>query len=238
MSLSIFPNFADDSVIEESFFMQMKNGESLAEFSIMIVQQSAPDFTKRNPSPDDPDAIILEFSGKYENSSTPFTSSISVSGYIPAPPPEPGAVGGTAEEDPGTVTVTNIEILKYEAECDGYTASKVGDNIVITGVPVQVFTDQVYTFLMKDMKTLKNLPPDTTEDYSALIRWIPPAIKEVTINHSITLIITYDEESTALGSVPLNGVTAIVTFTIPQTVRWQYYPAVAQFRQLVAKGTI
>lgn len=232
MAISVFPNFADESIIEESFFMQMKNGQSLAQFSILLGQQTQEDFTEFSFSLDDPEAVVLKFNGKYENSSSVFSSTISVLGFMPAPPE------GQPEETGGSVTVSNIEILEYAVDCDGYSASKVGDNIVITGVPTQVFTDQVYTFLMKDMKTLKNLPPDTTEDYAALVRWIPPAIKEVTINHSITLIITYDEESTTLGGVPLNGVTAIVTFTIPQTVRWQYYPAVTQFRQLVAKGTI
>lgn len=224
MALSVFPNFSDEGIVEESFFMQMKNEESLAQFTLTI-QQSAGDFVEFEPIDENSTVPVLKFNGKYENSSTNFNASLQVIGILPVVEGQPV----------GTVAITNVELLKYTSGCLGYSASKANNTIALNGIPTQVFTDQVYTFLMKDMKTLKSLSPDTTEEYSALIGWVPPSLKEVTIKHSFTLIITYDEVG---GISSQNNRTAITTLSVPQTIRWQYYPAVQQFRTILAKGVL
>jgi hypothetical protein len=87
---------------------------------------------------------------------------------------------------------------------------------------------------MTDLKTIRQLPSDTTEEYAALVKWIPPRIKEKELIHTFSVIVTYDETAT-LG---LNRYTAIITLTLPQTIRWNYNTAVSQFNELLSKGTI
>lgn len=223
MSLSIFPNLADDFDALESFSMQLSNPNSIAQFSLVVDSQTSADFADLRFALVEGESPPPSFNGKYEGSS--FDSTLSVNVFVPVP----------AEGEPAaTCTLVSVALLGYNSN-QGFSASMAPQNkIKVNGKALGVFTDQIYEFLMTDLKTVKQLPPDTSEEYAALIKWNPPRTKEKELVHTFTVIVTYDETAT----FGLNRYTAIITLTLPQTIRWNYNTAVSQFNELLSKGAI
>jgi hypothetical protein len=221
MSLSIFPNLAEDVDILESFSMQMGNPNSVAQFSLVVNTQTSADFVDLRFTLTEGESPPPSFNGKYEGSS--FDATLSVNVFVPIP--EEG-------QPSATCTLVSLELLDYNSN-QGFSASLLPQNqIKISGKALSVFTDQVYEFLMADFKTVKQLSPDTDEKYAALVKWNPPRTKEKQLTHTFSVIVTYDETST----FGLNRYTAVMTLTLPQTIRWNLSTAVTQFSELLSKG--
>lgn len=133
--------------------------------------------------------------------------------------------------DPTTLIETELEIqlVSYNGP-SGFSAVQTSNKIVtISGMTQQVFLDAYYQFLMKD-GTIKNLPANTIEDFAALIKWSPPVTKSTTVTHSLTLLIKADP---ILGTPQTQQ-----TFSLQQTVYWKYQQALANFQNLLSKGTL
>lgn len=136
----------------------------------------------------------------------------------------PTPVQGSAAS---TVTTT---LISFTSTLDGTNVVQNGGNsFTLSGSAVNVFNDAYYQFIMPD-KTLKILKADTTEEYLSLIRWEPPSVKMLTATHSITYLVT------PIGVSEDLPYTTTSTFT--QDVFWQWRIAIAQFRTVLAKGTI
>lgn len=229
MSLIVFPSLTEDANLPEdvdvleSFSMQLSNPNSIAEFSLVVDSQTSADFVDLRFPTVEGESPPPSFNGKYEGSS--FDSTLSVNVFVPIP--EEG-------QPAATCTLVSVELLDYSSN-QGFSASMLPQNkISVSGKTLMVFTDQVYEFLMTDLKTVKQLSPDTDEKYAALVKWNPPRTKEKQLTHTFSVIITYDETST----YGLNRYTAVVTLTLPQTIRWNLSAAVAQFTELLNKGGV
>jgi hypothetical protein len=224
MSFSIFPNLADDADVLESFSMQLSNPNSVASFSMLVQSQSSADFEDLRFVVGEGETPPPSFNGKYEGSV--FNSTLSVSVSMPE---------AEEEQIQGTANLLSLELLAYNASVFGFNASTLNEtSISLEGKALNVFTDAFYEFLMPDLKTVKRLEADTIEDYAALVKWNPPSIKEKVITHYFTVIVTYDETS-LIGT---QTYTAVLTLTLPQTIRWNYDPAVLEFSNLLEKGVI
>jgi hypothetical protein len=229
MSLVVFPSLTEDANLPEdvdvleSFSMQLRNPDSVAQFSLVVNSQTPADFIDLKFSVAEGESPPPSFNGKYEGSS--FDSTLSVNVFVPVP---------AAGEPAATCTLVSVELLNYSSNV-GFIANTIPDNrIKVEGKALDIFTDQIYEFLMSDLKTVKSLQPDTTEKYAALVKWVPPRTKEKTLTHAFTVIVTYDET----GMIGSNRYTAVITLTLPQTIRWNYTTAVSQFNELLQKGNI
>lgn len=223
MSLSIFPNLAEDVDVLESFSMQLSNPDSLAQFSLVVDSQTPADFVDLRFSVGEGESLPPFFNGKFEGSL--FDSTLSVNVFVPLP--EEGQLATTC-------TLVSVALLGYSSN-QGFSASMLPENkINVNGKALDIFTDGFYEFLMSDLKTVKRLEADTTEDYIALVKWSSPRTKEKQLTHTFSVIIVYDET----GLFGLNRRTAITTLTLPQTIRWNLDTSVSQFTELLNKGTI
>lgn len=224
MSLSVFPNLAEDVDAIESFNMQMSNPNSIALFAMSVQSQSSADFEDLRFSVEEGQTPPPSFNGKYEGSAFNATLSVSVS----MPVAEEGQPANTA-------SLVSLQLLGYNSTAAGFNATQSGETtIAVQGSALNVFTDQIYEFLMEDLKTVKQLRSDTNEKYAALVKWVPPSTKEVVTNHYFTVIVTYDETDIT-GT---NRYTAVLTLSLPQTIRWNYNTAVTQFGNLLQQGTL
>jgi hypothetical protein len=229
MSIIIFPSLTEDANLPEdvdvleSFSMQLSNPNSIAQFSLVVDSQTSADFVNLRFVSAEGESPPPSFNGKYEGSS--FDSTLSVNVFVPIP----------AEGEPAaTCTLVSVALLGYSSN-EGFSASMLPQNkIKVSGKALGVFTDQIYEFLMTDLKTVKQLPADTDEEYAALVKWNPPRTKEKDLIHTFSVIVTYDET----GVFGLNRYTSIITLTLPQTIRWNYDIAVSQFNEILTKGTI
>lgn len=212
MSLSVFPNLADDSDVVEQFSMKLFNPDSLAIFTLSIQNQTAADFSETASIEETPPPT---FNGKYEGNE--FNASIELT--ITMPETELGPVG--------IATLDNFELFDYTVDCQGYTAQKTGEFIEVTGSSFNVFTDQVYQFLMPDL-SVKTLDPNTSEDFISVVKWIPPSTKSKSISHKFTVIANYTEDG-------INR-SAILTLAMPQTIKWDFNSGVAGFQKVLAKS--
>lgn len=212
MSLSVFPNLTDDLDAVEQFSMKLFNPASLAIFGLSITNQTNEDFGDsvlsflENPPP--------SLNGKYEGNV--FNATINVT--ITMPSNEFGPIG--------VATLNSIDLLNYSVDCDGFSATKSGNSIQLTGKPINVF-GQNFAFLMPDL-TVKVLDPDTKENFVSLVKWSPPNIKVKTISHQFSVIINYTEDGTSR--------TSVVTLVMPQTIRWDFGLGVQSFQQVLAKS--
>jgi hypothetical protein len=229
MSIIVYPSLIEDAYLPEdvdvleSFSMQLSNPNSIAQFSLVVDSQTSADFVNLRFASAEGESPPPSFNGKYEGSS--FDSTLSVNVFVPLP----------AEGEPAaTCALVSVALLGYNSN-EGFSASMAPQNkIKVNGKALGVFTDQIYEFLMTDLKTVKQLPSDTSEEYAALVKWNPPRTKEKELIHTFSVIVTYDETAT----FGLNRYTAIITLTLPQTIRWNYNTAVSQFNELLSKGTI
>lgn len=215
MSFSIFPNLTDDIGTIEQFSMKLYNPQSSTNFSLSVLSQSEADFADGAYIPIENQLPPPTFNGKYESSQ--FDAVINVVSILPS-------IEG---EIPGTVTLNNIELINYSVDCKGFSAKKSGNTIEVTGRATSVFTDAVYQFLMPDL-TVRQLPPDTTEDFISIVRWQPPNTKIRTISHQFTISAGYTENSINRSS--------IITLVIPQTIQWNFNSGVQGFRQILARS--
>ena len=220
MALSVFPNLNEEQEISDSFkfVLYTPNADPLgpqSSFKGRIASQSTGDFPGENANVEG--APIASLNGVYEYSSNVFEFYMDVVLLQ--------TIGETVTE-----TVVDVELISYDGN-SGYTATQFdATKILVSGVPSSVFTDQTFKFLMDDMKTVKVLPANTTESYSALIGWTPPVVKELDINHTVLLKLTYQE-----GSVQKSAVQA---FSLPQKVRWRLDYGLNAFNTFLSKGKV
>lgn len=126
--------------------------------------------------------------------------------------------------------VATVSLVNFSSTLENTNVIQISPNTLrISGNALNVFTDAYYQFIMPD-KQLKILKADTTEVYSSLIKWEPPAVKVFHAVHSITCNVT------TIGG-DLSGIT-LQTFEFTQDVFWQWRYALQQFSTLLAKGTI
>lgn len=218
MSLSVFPNLTEEQEIVDSIQFTLYNPnidpENQTLFFPEILSQSQGDFLDEIITQEG--TTISALNGMYEYSNLTFTCDIQVSKTE------------MIAEVP-VKTIADIELLSYSSVL-GYTALQLnGTTIRVIGRPEVVFTDQIFTVLLEDLKTLKNVNAGSNEKYAALIRWQPPIVKEMTITHKFLVRITYEEL--------LQTKTAIQTISIPQKVRWRLDLGVSAFSNLLSKGT-
>lgn len=131
---------------------------------------------------------------------------------------EVGGEGGgswTPVTSPVQLTVNQLN--------SGYSVEKVSNSVYkVSGRPTGLFVNQVLTFLMTDLKTIKSLPMDTTEEFATVLSWTPPEPKSTVAEYKFTYIIqsqTYEK-----------------TFT--QEAQWRYNTGLQGFRDLLSKGTL
>ena len=222
MSLVINPSiekavdglFPEDIELTEVFSLQLYNPASVAIFKLKIKSQSVADFA-------DPTASAEEsgpppaFNGKFEGN--PFNATIELEVTMPV-----DELTGPV----GVATLTNVVLLNYSVDCDGFTETQQGNDIVVSGTPFGVF-DSVYRFLMPD-GSVKSLAADTTEDFVSIVEWSPPTIKVRELSHKFSIIANYVEDGVSR--------TRAMTLVMPQTIRWNFNSAVSSFQQLVARG--
>lgn len=216
MSLSVFPNLADDSDVVEQFSMKLFNPASVATFSLSIQNQTVADFSELASPEEIPPPV---FNGKYEGK--PFTATVGINITMPV-----DELTGPV----GTATLNDFYLLDYTVDCAGYSAKKSGEFIEVSGASFNVFPDQVYQFLMPDL-SVKQLDPNTTEDFISVVKWVPPSTKYRVVSHKFSVLINYSETTT--GSVNRS---AILTLVMPQAIRWEYSSGVNGFRQVLAKS--
>jgi len=125
----------------------------------------------------------------------------------------------------------SVQLISFTSTLNGTNVVQSGVNsFTLSGSAINLFNDAYYQFIMPD-KTLKILKADTTETYLSLIKWEPPSVKMLTATHSITYLVT-----PLVPSAEELPYTTTSTFT--QDIFWQWRIAIAQFRTVLAKGTI
>jgi hypothetical protein len=219
MALSVFPDLADDVEIEEKFSMKLFNPASLAILTLSTLSQTAGDFVDPTLSTEEV-ATPPTFNGKYEGNQFDAVVKINISMPI-----------DENQAPIGTATVSNIELIDYSIDCDGFDAKRVNDTIEVSGRALNVF-GQTYLFLMPD-GSVKGLSSDTEEDFISIVSWSPPEIKVRTISHKFNVIVSYTETSAQLNN---QNLTAVLTLTMPQTIRWDFSSGVQNFQQLLSRS--
>lgn len=114
-------------------------------------------------------------------------------------------------------------------------AKKANDTVTISGSIGETFTDAYYNFLMPD-KTVKTLPMNTNETFLALVKWSPPRTKHIEVQHVLSMTYKLDSTMTTNPALVQTPITAQKNFQ--QGIYWNYSIAVAQFQNLVSKGSI
>jgi len=126
---------------------------------------------------------------------------------------------GVAEWVPVTspVQLTAVELNS------GYSVEKMSNSVyMMSGKPTGLFVNQVLTFLMTDLKTIKSLPMDTQEKFATVLSWTPPEPKSTVAEYKFMYTI--------------QGQTFEKTFT--QEAQWRYNTGLQGFRTLLSKGTL
>ena len=122
------------------------------------------------------------------------------------------------EGSPDVITPAIIEIVSTNLPVSGISVVKIAS----------VFTDSYYEFIMKD-KSIKILPPNTTEEFLSIITWSPPLTKFIDTTYVLNL-------NVALSTTPT--IQTLEVLNLSQGVYWYYPTAVQAFRTLLSKGTI
>lgn len=136
----------------------------------------------------------------------------------------------TAEADDGTGNnvVANVShnSSSYDFESIGltYTATS-NSTATISGTTSNLFPGAYYRFRMPD-GTFKVLPPDTTEDFYALVEYNMPTPTSREETYTVTITVE------AAGIEPKQNVTIDLT----EWHYWKYQSAVAAVKDLVARG--
>lgn len=136
----------------------------------------------------------------------------------------------TAEADDGTgnnvVAVVSNNKTTYDFEAIGLTYTKLSASTArISGKTANLFPGSYYRFRMPD-GTFKILPPDTTEDFYALVEYKMPSPVRRLETYPVTITVE------AAGIEPKQNVTIDLT----EWHYWRYNSAVATVKDLVARG--
>lgn len=99
--------------------------------------------------------------------------------------------------------------------------------IRMSGTLLNVFTDEYYNFLMRNLQVL-TLPAINNEDYLAVVEYHPPATKRIEKNYSFNVVWGSGP------STPAGNSNAIVI----QNVYWNYSVGISLFNAVLATGEI
>jgi len=126
--------------------------------------------------------------------------------------------------DEGNVTApaTSVTAL-YDFAAVGINVTYLGDVVRLSGTFSSTFENEYYEFVFDD-NTLQVLPPNTTEDFKALVRYEMP--NPVTQNNQYAFSVTGPGET---GNVTLQA-------NIGQWLVWRYQTAVTNVKTLVSQG--
>lgn len=124
----------------------------------------------------------------------------------------------------GTVTApaTSVTAL-YDFASKGINVSYLGNVVRLSGTFSGTFDSEYYEFVLDD-GTLEALPPDTTEDFKALVRYEMP--NPVTQNNQYAFSVTGPGET---GNVT-------VQTNVGQWVVWRYQTAINNIGTLRVRG--
>ena len=125
-------------------------------------------------------------------------------------------------EGSNSAPATSVTAL-YDFAARGINVSYLGNVARLSGTYSSTFDGEYYEFVLED-NTLEVLPPDTTEDFKALVRYEMP--NPVTQNNQYAFSVTGPGET---GNVTLQA-------NIGQWVVWQYQTAVNNIGTLVQLG--
>jgi len=118
---------------------------------------------------------------------------------------------------------TSVTAL-YDFAARGMNVIYIGNNVVrLSGTFSGAFDTEYYEFVLDD-STLQILPPDTTEEYKALVRYEMPT--PVTQNNQYAFSVSGPGET---GNVTLQA-------NISQWVVWRYQTAVDNITNLIQLG--
>ena len=121
-----------------------------------------------------------------------------------------------------TAHATSVTAL-YDFAAKGINVSYVGNLVRLSGTFSGTFDGEYYEFVLND-GTVQALPPDTTEDFKALVRYEMP--NPVTQNNQYAFSVTGPGET---GNVTLQA-------NVGQWVVWNYQTAVTNVQTLVSQG--
>jgi hypothetical protein len=124
----------------------------------------------------------------------------------------------------GTISnpATNVTAV-YDFASNGMNVSYNGNIVTLSGTFSGAFDNEFYQFAMND-RTLQILPPDTTQEFKALVKYEMP--NPVTQNNRYAFNVTGPGET---GNVTLQ-------FDVGQWLVWKYQTAVSNINSLVEQG--
>ena len=136
----------------------------------------------------------------------------------------------SAEADDGTgnnvVAVVSNNTSTYDFAAIGLTYTKLSATTArISGKTANLFPGSYYRFRMPD-GTFKVLPPDTTEDFFALVEYNMPTPTSREESYPVTITVE------AAGIEPKQN----VSINLTEWHYWKYQSAVAAVKDLVARG--
>jgi hypothetical protein len=111
----------------------------------------------------------------------------------------------------------------YNFAAQGINVSYLGNIVRLTGTFSSTFNGEYYEFVLDD-GTLEVLPPDTTEDFKALVRYEMP--NSITQNNQYAFSVTGPGET---GNVTLQA-------NVGQWIVWKYQTAVNNIGTLKVRG--
>ena len=121
-----------------------------------------------------------------------------------------------------TAPATSVTAL-HDFAAKGINVSYLGSIVRLSGTYSSTFDGEYYEFVLNN-GTVQALPPDTTEDFKALVRYEMP--NPVTQNTQYAFSVTGPGET---GNVTLQA-------NIGQWIVWQYQTAVTNIQTLVSQG--
>ena len=127
-----------------------------------------------------------------------------------------------APEGTSSSPATSVTAL-YDFAAKGMNVSYSGNIVTLSGTFASVFDNEYYEFVLDD-NTLQVLPPDTTEDFKALVKYEMP--NPVTQNNSYAFSVTGPGET---GNVTIQ-------VDVGQWAVWRYQTAVTNIGNLRIRG--
>lgn len=149
----------------------------------------------------------------------------------------------------------NVYLTGFSSEISIFNVTQINTKkFRITGRAVNIFLDQYYEFNMSTTGVvLKRLPPDTTEDFAALVRYEPPNVFRLTKTHTINYRVEYTPNPNfgasagnpsanppvpATPASPLAPLIINTSTAFSQDVVWRYDRAVQNVQALLARGKL
>lgn len=132
------------------------------------------------------------------------------------------------EFEAGTPILQEIELVSYNSPVNGFVVTQHNATTLrLSGTASNVIPGSFFTFLMPD-KTIKVLPPDTTEDFDTLLAWNPPGPKMIQVTHTMDVRIKKTPSSSNY----------IETLNVTQEIYWRYQFGIQAFQSLLARGRL